>query len=361
MPLQSLRALCVIIVMLVHANHYSGLLHLHYLAASAVTTFLVLSGFIISKVYFDKINNKEELFIFFKKRFFRMYPMHLLLLLIFLIIEFVKLYLEKNYNINVNNNAFSTNNTLSFLSNFFLLNIFNHSVTFNIPAWTVSAEFLTSIFFGVICFGLKKNYLKSYFLLLTSFIIFFIFIFFQKNFITYNGIFALLSVIFCFIIGFFCFKIFISKNSLFIILSNNYVQILNLIILFLLNYFQILAFNFILPICCGVIIIYLCKIKQGNFFGKIFFSNSLIYIGKISYTLYMTHFLVYWIYTQIFRHILKLEETYSFENTLFIENHFMVYISKSLLFFVTTFLISHFLYNKFEKKFIQISHNKNLY
>ena len=66
-PLQSLRGICVILVMLVHFNPYNGFfLQIHIVASAAVFVFLVLSGFIISMVYEDKITNMSNLTKFIK-------------------------------------------------------------------------------------------------------------------------------------------------------------------------------------------------------------------------------------------------------------------------------------------------------
>ena len=350
-PLQSLRAICVIIVMFVHFSPYPGaFFHNSFLGASAVFTFLALSGFIVSKVYHNKINETKDLIIFSKKRFLRMYPMHILFLFIFLIVEFIKLYIESTNSIQVNNRAFITNNQSAFISHLFLVNIFNNILTFNSPTWTVSGEFITSMLFGVFSFYVRKDVTKFYFFLLIFISIIVIFIIFDEKFIQYTTIFSLLSIIYSFIIGFFCFRIFFLKNKIFYILSNNYFQLIHLSIFIILIYFK--KFDFLLPICSGIIIIYLCRIKSSNFFEKIFFNDFLIYSGKISYTLYITHYLVYWFYTQLFRHILKIESINSFQNTLFITNDPMTYIAKLSLSFLTTYLISHFLYNQFEKKFI---------
>jgi peptidoglycan/LPS O-acetylase OafA/YrhL len=351
LPLQSLRAICVIIVMIVHFNPYQGaFFHNSFLAATGVFTFLVLSGFIISKVYHNKILNIKQLFEFYRKRFFRMYPLHLLFLIIFLIVEFLRLYIETNYLISVNSEAFTINNLKTFFSHFFLINIFNNVLTFNAPAWTVSGEFLASIFFGIVSIFFLKDSKKFNFLLLSTFIIVIIFLFFEKKLTQYNTIFALLSVIFCFIIGFFCFRIQQSRNKLFFTLLNKNIQILNLILFIILINFKIL--DFLVPICSGIIIIYLSDIKKNNFFEKIFFNNFLIYTGKISYTLYISHYFVYWVYTQVFRHVLKIESLDSFNNTLFIENNLIIYLTKIFLSFITVYFISHILYNKFEKRFI---------
>ena len=350
-PLQSLRAICIIIVMLVHFTPYPGAFFQNsFLAASAVFTFLTLSGFIISLIYHNKINEKKDLIIFSKKRFLRVYPMHILFLLIFLILEFIKLYVENNHSIQTNNKAFTNNDWSAFILHLFLMNIFNNILTFNFPTWTVSGEFITYILFGITSFLLRKDITKFYFFLLIIVSIFLIFIISNQKLTQYSNIYSLLSIIYSFIVGFFCFRIFFLKNKIFYLLSNNYFQLTHFLIFILLIYFK--RFDFFLPISSGIIIIYLCKIKNDDFFGKIFFNNFLIYSGKISYTLYITHYLVYWFYTQFFRHILKIESINSFDNALFIINDPMIYITKLSLSFLTTYLVSHFLYNQFEKKFI---------
>lgn len=351
LPLQSLRAICVIIVMLVHFHPYPGaFFHNSFLGAAAVFTFLALSGFIVSLVYHNKIKEIKDLLIFSKKRFLRMYPMHVLFLFIFLIIEFLKLYIENEYNIKSNNKSFTINNQSAFISHLFLVNVFNNILTFNSPTWTVSGEFITSILFGVISFSLRKDLTKFYFFSVSIIVIFIFFKFSNENFIQYTSVFSLLSIIYSFIIGYFCFRIYYLKNKLFFILSKNLIQLLNFIFLVFLIYFKVLAF--ILPICSGIIIIFLCRINEENLFTKIFFNKFLIYSGKISYTLYITHYLVFWIYTQLYRHIFEIENLNSFDNSLFIENSTIFYIVKILLSFITSYAISHFLYNKFEKKFI---------
>ncbi len=351
LSLQSLRGICVLLVMLVHFNPYNdSFLHIPHLASGAVLIFLVLSGFIITMIYEEKICNVRSLLKFYKKRFFRMYPLHLLFLFIFLGIEFFKLYLQDNYGLISNNEAFVINNAHNFFSNLFLLNIFNSSLSYNLPAWTVSGEFLTSIFFGVICLIFQNKKSRINFLIFVLLLIATLFFFFKKKFIDYTTVFAFLAVVYCFIIGFFSLRIFNSKNFIYVLLTNNIFQIFNLILIFL--FLRIDHLNILFPISCGFIIIYLTNMNDRSFIEKIFHSKFLIYTGKISYTLYISHFFVYWFYTQLFRHILEIENLNSFENSNFVYNTFIIYLFKLVLSFFTSYILSDFLYNKFEKKFI---------
>ena len=176
------------------------------------------------------------------------------------------------------------------------------------------------------------------------------FFFYEKNFINYTTTFALFSVIYCFITGYFFFEIYNSKGHIYNFFTKNFIQLLNLILVFIFLKFENL--NFFFPFSCGVIIIYLCNLSETNFSGKFWYNKFLIFTGKISYTLYISHFFVYWVYTQLFRHVLKIENINSFENTNFIDGHLTIYILKIILSFSSSYFLSYYLYNKFEKKFI---------
>ena len=102
-----------------------------------------------------------------------MYPMHVLFLFTFLIIEFLKLYLENEYNIIANNKSFTINDGSAFISHLLLLNIFNNILTYNLPM-DCSGEFITSILFGLSCLFIK-NKTKFYLFVITVFVILFIF------------------------------------------------------------------------------------------------------------------------------------------------------------------------------------------
>jgi hypothetical protein len=56
--------------------------------------------------------------------------------------------------------------------------------------------------------------------------------------------------------------------------------------------------------------------------------------------------------TLIFVFFLNIETVNSFEITLFISHQPILYIIKLCLSFLTTYMLYHFLYNQFEKKFI---------
>jgi len=115
-----------------------------------VDFFFVLSGFVICYSY-QQINNITELKLFLTKRIRRLYPLHLLMLLIFLAIEGIKLGLVNHIKIN----NFLDNSTTTFFSSLFLINSIKlphvHDVSWNLVSWSISAEVISYIIFAFSC------------------------------------------------------------------------------------------------------------------------------------------------------------------------------------------------------------------
>jgi len=82
--LESLWGLAAVFVAL---YHYPSTSFLHFKNGSlGVAYFFVLSGFVITLNYLDKINSLKDLLNFQIKRFYRLYPTHIFILFIVLIV-----------------------------------------------------------------------------------------------------------------------------------------------------------------------------------------------------------------------------------------------------------------------------------
>lgn len=88
--LESLRGIAAICVALFHYPS-SSFLHFKY-GHYGVYFFFVLSGFVITLNYIDKINNFRDLVNFQIRRFWRLYPTHIFVLFIILFIQILKLF-----------------------------------------------------------------------------------------------------------------------------------------------------------------------------------------------------------------------------------------------------------------------------
>ena len=347
LQLQSLRGILCLIVVFVHFTPYENLLiHNHYLAGIAVITFFILSGYVLTLNYLYRINSIDNLKIFFKKRFFRLYPLHLFFLLLFVIIEFIKYYLNLSYFLDINSEIFKENNLYSFLTNFFFVNSLNNYLSFNLPSWAVSAEFISSLIFGITIL-----IFKNYFYLLSMFIFTLFVLIFNLNdynLIQYNGFFSLYSCILSYYLGAILF--FYNKKKFFInFIMHPLLQILNLLIFIFIITIQIKTFIVLVNI--SIILIYLINLNSDNKLNKFLTNQILVSLGNISYSIYLSHYVIYWGITQVFRHILKLESINSYTNNLYIIENYHIYIIKLSISVVITLIISKYLFIFVEKKF----------
>ena len=108
-----------------------------------------------------------------------------------------------------------------------------------------------------------------------------------------------------------------------------------------MNYRYIFA-----PLFFAITIFFTANLKQNNFYYKILSNKFFVYLGSISYGIYMIHFAVVWFFRQISRFFYNVSEN---DNILIFDTN----TSLLLTFFVLTFVIflSHLSLHYFESKF----------
>lgn len=151
--LDSLRGICAVLVALFHfrANSHFELLPLVRNGWLFVDFFFVLSGFVIAENYCARLAaGQVTIRQFIWLRLARLYPLHLFMLLLFLITEYG---ISKVYAVmGGNRDPFTDGRSLSLLpENLLLLQSFGFSgvPSWNVPAWSISAEFWTYCFFAL--------------------------------------------------------------------------------------------------------------------------------------------------------------------------------------------------------------------
>tara|TARA_B000000441_G_C21503870_1_gene211026 strand:- start:7 stop:531 length:525 start_codon:yes stop_codon:yes gene_type:complete len=166
--LQSLRGIAALIIVFHHLKSLSSnLAQNDFMANSslAVDFFFVLSGFVIALNYQHLLIKFYEIKNFIKKRFFRLYPLHIILLIIYLAIEILKYFLDYYAGIKSNEPPFSVSNLYTFFTNLFLIQgIIDNQLSYNEVSWSVSFEFYTYIIFALIIFLIRNKilfYLKK--------------------------------------------------------------------------------------------------------------------------------------------------------------------------------------------------------
>ncbi len=132
-----------------------------------VDLFFIMSGFVLLHVYgesFSTIFKKADFFKFLRARFARLYPLHLFTLLLA-----IAFFLSSNSPANPVNNPAAIPTHLLLLQSFGIHSIF----TWNVPSWSISAEWWCYMLFPLIVLMLSKNNKTVFLLIILSASIYF--------------------------------------------------------------------------------------------------------------------------------------------------------------------------------------------
>ena len=156
--LEAFRGLAAVMIILFHSMFTSGSFFYFRLNSHLfVDFFFILSGFIISYAYMDKLSKKEvSAKDFFLKRLFRLYPMHLFMLSVWVIYIFEKHWaFEQHIG---GKDPFITNNLTSFFEHIFLVQTWGtgNIMAWNVPSWSVSVELFAYLLFYFYVITLSK-------------------------------------------------------------------------------------------------------------------------------------------------------------------------------------------------------------
>jgi peptidoglycan/LPS O-acetylase OafA/YrhL len=284
--------------------HYPSTSFLHIKGGHlGIYFFFALSGFVIALNYFDRITNVNNLIKFQIKRFFRLYPIHIFVLFLVLGIQILKLLVLNFFNISSGTEAFSPEywyTLRDFFHHLFLTQaIFNDGYAFswNSAAWTISAEFYTYLIFGLLSLITRNNKLIFFFILAT-YIFFFTFITGFTD-LYFNNLFSLcLHAFFMGCITFFIYeKIRYRLNDILFILL--FIAAVSIFTMYNGNF----GIHHVSLFC--TIILLVSILKKDSFINKFLNFSSLVYFGTISYSFYMIHQSVLYLYVQILKLIFK--------------------------------------------------------
>ena len=154
--LDSWRGICACLIVFHHMSF--GHLQSFFLvqnAHTAVDFFFVLSGFVIAYSYQEKIIKGFSLRDFIFLRVGRIYPLHMLMLFFFVLLELSKLLVPAGEAMFTN----ESKNIETFINNVLLiqgLGMFD-VLSWNGPSWSISAEFYTYLFYGMALFVFRQK------------------------------------------------------------------------------------------------------------------------------------------------------------------------------------------------------------
>ncbi len=347
--LESIRGLAALLVVFYHLPKWHSFLNISLINNGylMVQLFFVLSGFVIYNAYSEKINSNNDLYRFQFLRFARLYPVHLLFLVIFLLIELIKYIATKKYGFyGLHTVPFETNNLWAFIKHIFLISsvLPNQPVTFNYPAWSISVEFYTYLFFGLSILIIKKR----------NFLFFSIIAIIALIMIATETTFGFDAILSCFA-GFFIGSLiagFIKKSTV------ELPQLVSLfafigIVLFLqfkpANKFDLLIYFF------SALMIITIVVGKNGWFKKALQFPVLLWLGSISYSVYMSHAAVEWFYNQIIKVVLKKPEIIGKDGNTVPQLSQSEAIIACLIVLISILLVSAFVNTYIEKPFREMA------
>jgi peptidoglycan/LPS O-acetylase OafA/YrhL len=162
--LECVRGVAALLIALTHMrlwNPWLASLPLVNAAAVPLDLFFVLSGFLIHRNYAAHLATPREVLRFQFLRFGRIYPVHLLTLGVFVLYELAKIPAAVRWGIHDRGSApFAHDTVTALVQQVFLVQAIGpagRANSFNGPAWSISVEFYTYLLFGVLMFGVRRH------------------------------------------------------------------------------------------------------------------------------------------------------------------------------------------------------------
>jgi peptidoglycan/LPS O-acetylase OafA/YrhL len=146
------RGIAALLVAIFHLNVFGAIYSLDFVrnAYLFVDFFFVLSGFVITHSYADRLRTPEDLGAFAIRRFARLWPLHAVVLLAFVIVESVKA-ISAARGASFANPPFTGSTSLNTIPmNLAFAQSFGiePQLTWNSPSWSICAEFWTYLIFA---------------------------------------------------------------------------------------------------------------------------------------------------------------------------------------------------------------------
>jgi peptidoglycan/LPS O-acetylase OafA/YrhL len=333
--LDGLRGIFALLVVAHHHNAFKdSIFYNNFFVKNSdlfVDFFFVLSGFVIALNYFNRIESKEDFFKFLKKRFVRLYPLLFFTEIVFLVFNIVGDFSDyKNVNDLGLGYYFSTVlDTLTFMGS---TPVFGSWIGLNYPAWSISAEMISYVVFGLILLTFQQNRTKVF--VITT-IMCAVFIISKGNYmLAYD--YGFIRGIFCFCLGIFTYNVL--QNNTFHLSSMEIPFLIAVILaMYVVHHYHLNLWKIVFPFLFAVGVIIFCS--STGLVTKMLLTKPFQYLGRISYSIYLNHAIVLILLNVILFRVFKLPHTEP-----------MIGLSL-LISMVFTIIYSHFTYEWIEKRF----------
>jgi peptidoglycan/LPS O-acetylase OafA/YrhL len=279
----TLRALAVTLVLLQHWLPHDHWINTLNNGLIGVLLFFVLSGFLITSILLDnrlnadpKISIWKKIKTFYIRRALRIFPIYYLILVFLFVISFQDIRSQIFY-------------FLSYTQNFLFV-AQNQNYGYVIHFWTLAVEEQFYLFWPFIIFFCPIKFLK---LIIIVFILFgFLFrITLECNNLVLGPVNYLMpSALDAFSLG--GLLAFLTTQKIIDMYLSTVKCILIIVVSLVIYYFKVIDFYLLVSLYSTISIYVLLKGK-GYLFDLIFKNKLIMFIGKISYGIYLIHYLIY--------------------------------------------------------------------
>lgn len=205
--LESLRGLAALLVVIYHTPYtfFGEKTAFLYSSWLFVDFFFVLSGFVMSLAYRNRIADGLSFTSYIIPRFFRLYPLHLFVILLWIPFIGAKVYLYRSGFGGVD--PLLTENGTTLFSSLFMLNSLGVN-GWNVASWSISAEWWTYILFFGVCYVLSKSRYYAATILIAAVSTYFVTLLVSGAFVPFTWDYGILRCVPAFLLGAFVFEVY---------------------------------------------------------------------------------------------------------------------------------------------------------
>lgn len=290
--LDSWRGLAASLVLLFHLTAAGAFYHFPPIrhGGLAVPLFFVLSGFVVTHAYSQRLGTQREVAKFVVRRFGRLYPLHFVTLMAMVALELTKLFLVQR-GVPSGQAPFTGADSIGgLIANLFLLQavIPLNEYTWNAPAWSISVEFYTYLVFAAVIFLARSRIKTAAFIgFLVSGAALLAHDLSGIHLHHTDGL-GLMMSLFGFFAGSVVYQAFCYAKAKGLTFGSG-VELVALAVLASIFWFS--PFQAFGSITLFSLVIFVFAF-EGGLVSKALMTRAPTYLGKISYSLYLTHFVV---------------------------------------------------------------------
>lgn len=304
--LESFRGLAAILVAIYHSTFVVDY-ESNFVARSTIFVdfFFILSGFVIAFAYNDRIKDGFSFKQFFLLRFGRLYPLHFFILLVWLLYVTAKSIAFHKFGIGALDPT-GHNNIGSFFSNLLLINSLNvHDyLSWNFTAWSISVEFFTYMIFFV-CISLFRKVNDLILCLFISALCYFILYINNPDSLLKTYDWGLIRCLGGFFLGSAIYRIsqkITLKPSVLVATS---AELLALVLMLILVINSLTANYQLATFASFGLVILVFSVQETGLLTKVLTIKPMLFLGALSYSIYMTHALIFKIFAGVGKKILE--------------------------------------------------------